>query len=355
MEEYLNKESFNKLGSRYRANLINSISGYKSANLIGTVNSDGVGNLSIVSSVVHIGSDPSLMGFVLRPTTVPRHTYENILFNNSFTINQVHKGIVGKSHYTSAKFTSDESEFSELQLSEHYIEGFEAPYVKDSKVKIGLTFKEEHLLSNGCRLIIGEVDHLMIEQSALKDDGSVDLGLIDTVAVSGLNQYYLGNFLKEFKYAKKEDIKTYLSKPAKERPDNIVYNTETKTYDAALKKYSTNVGAPFIEYQDLGNWKRVGATKINHHLKTKYEAIKDQYDSVLKLYEWNQIIYSSKFNFEPITGMIYHLYKDASKNFFLSKIGPTEWKKDFQGSFKLNFDRMFEQVNINNDLISHLK
>ncbi len=42
----------------YRANFINSLTGFKSVNLIGSVNEMGQTNLSIFSSIVHIGSNP---------------------------------------------------------------------------------------------------------------------------------------------------------------------------------------------------------------------------------------------------------------------------------------------------------
>ncbi len=347
MEQYYNIHDLKGLGSRYRANLINSVTGYKPANLIGTINPEGISNLCIVSSVVHLGSDPALLGFILRPTTVPRHTYDNLLFNKIFTVNQVHKNIVGKSHFTSAQYDENESEFSSLQLKEEYIEGFEVPFVKESQIKIGLKYEGEHLLSNGCRLIIGSVQHLTIAQSSLKEDGSLNLELIDTIAISGLSKYYSGQFVKEFPYAKKEEARTYLKKQQKERPDNVVFNNDTKVYDAALKRYGTNIGAPMIEHNDLGLWKRTGTNKVNQHLKTKYEDIKTEYQKVLDLYEWNQKIYESKFNFEPITGMVYHLYLNGDNKLFLSKIGPHEWSRDHQGSFKLNADRIFEKVYLN--------
>jgi flavin reductase (DIM6/NTAB) family NADH-FMN oxidoreductase RutF len=346
MEKYFNKSDLNQLEQRYKANLINAIGGYKSANLIGTVNADGISNLCIVSSVVHLGSDPGLMGFILRPTTVPRHTYSNLLHNKSFTINQVHKFIAGRSHFTSAKFNEEESEFSELKLEAEYIDGFEAPFVKESYIKIGLRYEGEYLISNGCRLIIGFIEQVTVDDKCLNENGSLDLEAIDTIALSGQNKYYSGFFFKEFPYARKEDIDNYLTRQPKERPDNVVFNAKTKKYDSALKTYSTNVGAPKIEHQDLGNWKRVSTSKVNHYLKTKHEDIKGQYEKIVELYEWNQIIYDSKFNFEPVMGMIYHLYKSDDEKLFLSKIAPHEWKKDHQGSFKLNADRIFEKVDL---------
>jgi hypothetical protein len=58
----------------------------------------------------------------------------------------------------------------------------------------------------------------------------------------------------------------------------------------------------------------------------------------------NQKIYNSKFNFEPVVGVCYHLYKKESGELFLSSISPNEWKKDYQGSFELNVERIFEKV-----------
>ena len=347
MEINFNLSDLNELDNRYKTNLINSIGGLKSANLIGTLNNEGITNLSIVSSVVHIGADPALMGFILRPTSVPRHTYNNIISNKYFTINQVHKNITGKAHFTSARFNENESEFKALELSEEYISAFKAPFVKSSKVKIGLKFHSEHLLANGCRLIIGSVVQLKIAKNALKDNGSIRLDVIDTVGISGLDKYYTAAFFKELPYAKKEEIKKHLSKKHKERPDNIVFNEETKSYDAALRTYNTNVGAPSIKHNDISNWKKTGSNNVNHHLKTKYEQIKLEYEKVMELYEWNQKIYASKFNFEPIVGAIYHLYINKKNVPFLSKIEPHEWKQNYQASFKLNVERIFEKINLN--------
>ena len=80
-----NEEEIENLEKIYRINLINSCSGYKAANLIGTV-SENNNNLAIFSSLVHLGSNPPLLGFFLRPTEiVPRHTYLNIKENQYYT------------------------------------------------------------------------------------------------------------------------------------------------------------------------------------------------------------------------------------------------------------------------------
>ena len=92
-----------------RLNLINSITGISPANLIGTISNDSIENLSIFSSVIHIGSNPALLGFILRPTKENRRdTYENIIETNKFTINHIHSDMIQKSHYTSVKFKKNE-------------------------------------------------------------------------------------------------------------------------------------------------------------------------------------------------------------------------------------------------------
>ena len=67
-----------KMSKIFRLNLINSITGYKSANLIGTKTDNKINNVAIFSSVTHLGSDPPLIGFITRPENGNRNTYNNI-------------------------------------------------------------------------------------------------------------------------------------------------------------------------------------------------------------------------------------------------------------------------------------
>ena len=78
---------------RFRTNFINSISGFKSVALIGTTDSKSQTNLAIFSSIIHIGANPPLLGFVVRPDSVERHTLENILETKEYTINFINEAI----------------------------------------------------------------------------------------------------------------------------------------------------------------------------------------------------------------------------------------------------------------------
>ncbi|PTL98815.1 MAG: flavin oxidoreductase, partial [Candidatus Arcticimaribacter sp.] len=66
--KHFSKEAIGAMPSIYRLNMINSCTGYKSANLIGTQSKEGNTNLAVFNSVVHLGSNPPLIGFILRPT-----------------------------------------------------------------------------------------------------------------------------------------------------------------------------------------------------------------------------------------------------------------------------------------------
>ena len=118
--------------------MINSITGYKPANLIATKSQSGITNVAVFSSVVHYGSAPPILGFVLRPTTVRRHTFDNIIETGYYTINHINEAIVEDAHHTSAKYPKDVSEFNKTGLEEVYNNDFYAPFVKQSTIKMGM-------------------------------------------------------------------------------------------------------------------------------------------------------------------------------------------------------------------------
>ena len=51
-----------KLDRFYGISLLNKISGYKSANLIGTKSKAGLANLAVFNSVIHVGCEPAVFG-----------------------------------------------------------------------------------------------------------------------------------------------------------------------------------------------------------------------------------------------------------------------------------------------------
>jgi flavin reductase (DIM6/NTAB) family NADH-FMN oxidoreductase RutF len=201
---HFTKERIAALEKHTRTHLINSLSGFKSANLIGTQDLQGNTNVSIVSSVIHLGAHPPLVGMIMRPHSVPRHTFENILQTGSYTINQINTSIYKQAHQTSARYDKDESEFDATGLTTEYLNDFTAPFVKESRLKYAVKFIEsKHLEVNGTELVIGEVMDIYIDEIALQSDGFLDLQAIDTVSVTGLDSYHTSNKLMRLPYAKK--------------------------------------------------------------------------------------------------------------------------------------------------------
>ena len=189
---YFNNSDISALQHLYKINLINSCSGYKSANLIGTKSANGISNVAIFSSVIHLGSEPALLGFILRPTTVARNTYDNIKATGVYTINHVHQAIIEEAHHTSTKYDASISEFDMTALEEEYLNNLHAPYVKNAPVQMGMEYVEEYFIKeNGTILLIGKIQHLNINDQLLKDDGFVNLSEANIVAINGLDGYTL--------------------------------------------------------------------------------------------------------------------------------------------------------------------
>jgi flavin reductase (DIM6/NTAB) family NADH-FMN oxidoreductase RutF len=200
-------EAIKNLDRIYRANFINSITGFKPGNLIGTINKEGIPNLAIFSSVVHLGADPALIGFIQRPLTDTSHTYKNIMDNGVYTINHIHHAIAENAHYTSAKFADGISEFDACGLEAQYIENFAAPFVKESRIKIGLELVETiSIKHNNTILVIGSIQHILLADDLQEQDGTINLAIAGTIACSGLDTYYTATKLAQYPYAKTDQL-----------------------------------------------------------------------------------------------------------------------------------------------------
>ena len=210
---HLTKEDIKSLDKAKRLNIINSITGIKPANLIGTVSEDNVANVAIFSSIVHLGSNPALLGFIVRPTgEVPRNTYENILANGNYTINHVNESFVKNAHYTSAKFPNEVSEFDRCGLTDEYLHGFKAPFVKESSIKIGMKYCESIPIErNGTILVIGEVVHVILPEKIVNEKGYIDLGQAEVAGISGLNSYYSLEKIASLPYVRLNEVPEFES------------------------------------------------------------------------------------------------------------------------------------------------
>ncbi len=187
----------------YRANFINCLSGFKSANLIGTVNKDGQPNLAVFSSVVHLGSDPALVGFINRPLAAAPHTIKNIEATGVYTINHINLSFVEKAHQTSAKYPVEVNEFEAVGLGEQYIDPIIAPFVAESLLKYALTLVEiVPIRYNNTFLVIGSVTDVILNETLIEVDGFIDIEKANSLSCLGVDAYYKPTQLTRYGYAK---------------------------------------------------------------------------------------------------------------------------------------------------------
>ena len=203
----LYKEEILKLNRIKRINLINSVTGIKPANLIGTKSKEGYENLAIISSVVHLGSDPAILGFALRPQKYQKSdTYKNIINTSFFSINSISNEFIENAHYTSAKLPFGQSEFEKMKIKKEYIEDFYSPFVYSSSIKIGLKLNKEISLPNECVLITGNICVISIDDKILTETGHINLMDSNIVGISGVDTYYSLVKSKKMPYIGTKDI-----------------------------------------------------------------------------------------------------------------------------------------------------
>ena len=210
---FFNEEDILQMPKVKRLNIINSITGIKPANLISTIDERNRHNLAIFSSVVHLGSNPALIGFVLRPQEkIRRHTYENILENGYYTINHLpnHKTLEG--HYTSAKFDKETSEYDVCHFTPEFQHEFPVPYVKESFLKMGLKHVESIPIKyNGTVMIVGKILQVYVAKSSLSEEGYINLEEAKSVGISGLNTYYDLKKIASYPYARPHELPHFKS------------------------------------------------------------------------------------------------------------------------------------------------
>ena len=203
MQKHISFDDIIAMEKQKRVHFVNSLGGFKSVALIGTVDAVGNENLSIFSSAFHIGANPPLIGLIFRPSPPERDTMNNILSTGFYTINHINEKIYQQAHQTSARYEAAVSEFEVTGLEAEYKDNFFAPFVTESQLKMGVAFKEKIDLSiNNTTLIIGEITGVYLPADCLHEDGFIDLEKANTITCSGLDSYHKTMQLDRLSYAK---------------------------------------------------------------------------------------------------------------------------------------------------------
>jgi flavin reductase (DIM6/NTAB) family NADH-FMN oxidoreductase RutF len=78
-----------------------------------------------------------------------------------------------------------------------------APFVKESKVKYGLTLEEVVPIKlNDTFLVIGKIQQVKLEEPILSPDGFLELDKASSLCSNGIDGYYTTQLIDRFEYAK---------------------------------------------------------------------------------------------------------------------------------------------------------
>lgn len=187
----------------YRANFLNTLSGFKPLNLIATVDQHGVSNLGLFSNIVHLGADPALIGFINRPREAAPHTLANIEGGRFYTINHVHPDMLERAHQCSAKYPDGVSEFTSTGLTEQWIDGLPVPYVRESLVRYAMELVQVNPIPlNATYFVIGRVLQVQVSTELVGSDGFIDISRAESLVSTGLDAYGQVSALARYSYAK---------------------------------------------------------------------------------------------------------------------------------------------------------
>ncbi len=201
----VSKEEISKMEKIERLNLINSCTGYKSANLIATKSADGKPNVAIFSSITHLGSYPALIGFIMRPTTVPRDTYKNIRETGYFTVNHITVDMIADAHHTSANYELGISEFDKTNLEEEYKNDILIPFVKGSPVQLYCKYVNEYYIKENDTIhVVASIENLFFDENLQHQDGWLQIDKGNVITLNGLDGYCLPKLVDRFQYARKD-------------------------------------------------------------------------------------------------------------------------------------------------------
>jgi len=142
-----------------------------------------------------------MLGYILRPTTVPRNTFKNIKETKLFTVNHIVSDIINDAHHTSAKYPEEISEFDKTNLEQEYKDGCKAPFVKGSPVQLVCKYLNEYNIEeNGTILVVASIEELYFNEDLISDSGFLQLDKGNVVTVNGCDGYALPSLLNRFEY-----------------------------------------------------------------------------------------------------------------------------------------------------------
>lgn len=121
----------------------------------------------------------------------------------------------------------------------------------------------------------------------------------------------------------------------KKKPDNVVWD-ENEGYNANIKHYPTNLGAPSFDLPNISLSKTAAGKKMIDVFEREKQELIEKAKTLQNEYETSVLVWESIMSFEPIVGHTYYLY-NFEKGKTLSLLSPDEWNKRdlYIGAFTL--------------------
>ena len=109
-----------------------------------------------------------------------------------------------------------------------------------------------------------------------------------------------------------------------------------------LLPYGITSSAPAISLPDTDLFKSERGANAGNYFEEKLRHINAEYDRLVTLAKYTDLVYNSRYNFIPRVGQIYHLYY-TGEYYLLSMIEPERWNKyTFVASFRFTSDNIWE-------------
>ena len=112
-----------------------------------------------------------------------------------------------------------------------------------------------------------------------------------------------------------------------------------------LLPYGISSNAPAITLPDTDLFKSERGSNAGAYFEEKVRQLNAEYDRLLSVAKYTELVYNSEYNFIPKVGHIYHLYCTRQQEYLLSMIEPERWDKHlFVASFRFTSDSTWEIV-----------
>ena len=110
-----------------------------------------------------------------------------------------------------------------------------------------------------------------------------------------------------------------------------------------LLPYGISSSAPAISLPDTDLFKSERGSNAGAYFEEKVRQLNAEYDRLLSVAKYTELVYNSEYNFIPKVGHIYHLYCTSQQKHILSMIEPERWNKyTFVASFRFTSDNTWE-------------